>query len=101
MFYVCSLKEKAECPVLSKPFRLPPIAAGRSEARRPARQTKAGRQEPIVGLLNRGVSVAGIGAGGPDGKAGASKVEVWTVFHTEAFEIAHALPVLTRAVAAA
>jgi len=40
------------------------------ETRREARLAKAGRQEPVVGLLDRGVSVAGIGAEGPDGKVG-------------------------------
>ncbi len=63
MFYVCSgaelLREKAECPVPSKPFRLAPLATDwYIAAWRAARLTKAGREEP--GLLNRGVSVAGV-----------------------------------------
>src|SRR5208337_417223 len=52
---VCSiavaLKEKAECPVPSKPFPLPPLAT--EGPRRVAHVAKAGRQEPVVGLLFR------------------------------------------------
>jgi hypothetical protein len=54
-----ALKEKAKCPVPSKPFRLPPLATDRTGrgAQRAARFAKA--EEPIVGLLNRGVSLVG------------------------------------------
>ena len=62
VFHVCSRtavpEEKAECLVPSKPFRLPPHEPDWSGpgARR------AWREEPIVGLLNRGVSIGGAAA---------------------------------------
>ena len=69
MFYVCSLavalNEEAECTIEV----VPAAAACNFEARRLAGLAKAGRQEPVVRLLDRGVS-GRRGAGGPDGKAG-------------------------------
>jgi len=61
-----ALNEKAECPVPSKPFRLPPLASDRSGAARPA---KAALEEPIVGLSARRFGRRR-GAGGRGGKGG-------------------------------
>jgi len=62
VLHAALLKEKAECPVPSKPFRPAPLANRSVGARRVARLAKVGREEPIVGLLIHGVSVAGIAA---------------------------------------
>jgi len=55
MFSHRSLKEKAECPVLSKPFRLPPLATDRSGCGAPGegRAARADRRSLEPRLFTR------------------------------------------------